>query len=42
LVTNELKLVDDKGKSRIVLTTRSDTPTIQLFRADGSIGMEFS
>ena len=42
LVTNELKLVDSKGRSRMVLTTHSDAPAIELLRADGTVGMNVS
>jgi hypothetical protein len=42
LVTNELRLVDDKGRTRLVMTTRSDNPVMELLRPDGSVGISVS
>lgn len=39
LVTDEIRLVDGSGRTRLLLSTRSGLPVIQLLRADGSLGL---
>jgi hypothetical protein len=42
IVTNEIRLVDSYGKTRLLLTTQSDAPTIQLLQPDGGVGLSAS
>ena len=42
IVTNEIRLVDSSGKTRLLLTTQSGAPTIQLLRPDGAVGLAAS
>lgn len=42
LVTTHLKIVDDEGRPRLVLSARSGTPVLQLLQADGGVGADVS
>ena len=39
LVTREIRLVDSSGKTRILLSTRADVPSIQLLQPNGVVGL---
>jgi hypothetical protein len=42
VVTHELKLVDSKGRLRLLLTTDQDHPLIRMFRRDGKPAIDLA
>jgi hypothetical protein len=39
VIANEVRLVDAAGNTRLLLTTRSGTPSLQFLSGNGTVGM---
>jgi hypothetical protein len=42
IVTQEVRIVDEQGQTRLLLSAKGGNPKVQLLRSDGEIGSEVS